>query len=338
MKNKLLSTAGIAILSSLSTQSFAIANNYQDAINAPYDYPEHRHEDNSSLIDTKNNKKLFSNTDQYLNIAETITPIVDVIAYTIETTSPLIKKMPELKEKEPTYYDLPPYTDASTPNDPLSSFPIDHFSHLEGKIENHDHEIALLNMSINSLKHQNNEYEKNDIKNRTEKENSIKNLQSSISDVEKSLNDSELKNKKYVDDEILRRESVTTLLIDNTKKQHADDTQQLNIAIKKLDKQNTLHTRQFKQTNSRFEQLESKINQTARDANAGIASVAAMTNIPYSTGTRFSAGLGVGNFKNGKAIAAGAQYQIKQNLNVRSSVSWNNSDSTVIGAGIAYGW
>nr|WP_282560350.1 YadA-like family protein [Providencia alcalifaciens] len=49
-------------------------------------------------------------------------------------------------------------------------------------------------------------------------------------------------------------------------------------------------------------------------------------------------GLGAGNFKNGKAIAAGAQYQIKQNLNVRSSISWNNSDSAVIGAGIAYGW
>lgn len=43
MKNKLLSTAGIAILSSLSTQSLAIANDYQDAINAPYNYPEHRH-------------------------------------------------------------------------------------------------------------------------------------------------------------------------------------------------------------------------------------------------------------------------------------------------------
>ena len=193
-------------------------------------------------------------------------------------------------------------------------------------------------MSINSLNHKNKEQEKNNIESRTEKENSIKNLQNSFFELEKSLNDSELKNKKYVDDEVFRSEANTTLLINDANKLHKEETQQLNVAIKKLDKQNTLHTRQFKQINSRFEQLESKINQTARDANAGIASVAAMTNIPYSTGTRFSAGLGVGNFKNGKAIAAGAQYQIKQNLNVRSSVSWNNSDSTVIGAGIAYGW
>ena len=117
------------------------------------------------------------------------------------------------------------------------------------------------------------------------------------------------------------------------------DQQKLNIErFDKLDKQNYLHARQFKQINAKFDHLESKIHQTARDANAGIAAVAAMTNIPYTSGTRFSAGLGMGNFKNGKAIAAGAQYQVKQNLNLRSSISWNNSDSAVIGAGVAYGW
>ncbi|WP_285316349.1 YadA C-terminal domain-containing protein [Providencia rettgeri] len=88
----------------------------------------------------------------------------------------------------------------------------------------------------------------------------------------------------------------------------------------------------------RVSQLESKIDKRAQEANAGIASVAAMSNIPYATNTRFSAGVGVGNYKNGSAIAAGAQYQLKENINLRSSVSWNNSDAAVIGAGVAFGW
>ncbi|WP_265505009.1 YadA C-terminal domain-containing protein, partial [Providencia rustigianii] len=146
--------------------------------------------------------------------------------------------------------------------------------------------------------------------------------------------------------EIKNTDELTSLSIDEAEKNskaHADlilrNQQMLNIErFDKIDKQNNLHTRQFKQINTKFDHLESKINQTARDANAGIAAVAAMTNIPYTSGTRFSAGLGMGNFKNGKAIAAGAQYQVKQNLNLRSSISWNNSDSAVIGAGVAYGW
>lgn len=382
MKNKLLSTAGIAILSSLSTQSLAIANDYQDVINAPYDYPEHRHEDNRNILEIERDKKFSDNINKYTEMAKTMTPIVDVITYAIDTTSPLIKKIPELEENKSDHDNFIPLTDLSTSNVPASSFPLNKPDHLEGKIAGHDHEIALLNTSINNLNHKYNEQEKNDIKSRTEKENSIKNLQSSISDLEKNLNGSEVKNKKYVDDEIFRREAITTLLINDTNKKHVEDTQQLNVAIEKLDKdirendqitsqliekaeqkskahadlilrnqqmlnidrfdkldkQEKLQTQQLKQINTRVDQMESKIHQTARDANAGIASVAAMTNIPYTTNTRFSAGLGLGNFKNGNAIAAGAQYQVKQNLNLRSSISWNNSDRAVIGAGIAYGW
>lgn len=85
-------------------------------------------------------------------------------------------------------------------------------------------------------------------------------------------------------------------------------------------------------------QLDRKIDKRAQEANSGIASVAAMSNIPYATNTRFSAGIGAGNYKNGSAIAAGAQYQLKENINLRSSVSWNNSDAAVIGAGVAFGW
>lgn len=88
----------------------------------------------------------------------------------------------------------------------------------------------------------------------------------------------------------------------------------------------------------KINQLEEKINKTGRHANSGIASVAAMSNIPYALHTRFSAGVGMGHYKNGKAIAAGAQYQVRKNVNLRSSIAWNNSNSPVIGAGVAVGW
>lgn len=378
MKKKLLSAVSIAIISSLSTQSFAIANNYQDAINAPYDYPEHRYEDNRTTLEFENDKKLNDNINKYTEIAESMAPVVDVLAYAIETSSPLIKKLSSLKEKEPAI--LPPITltDSSISANPLSRAPKSNLAHLENKIEDNNHAINLLNMSINDLSQENNNQEKNI----AEKGNSIKKLQSSLSDLEKNLDDSEMKNKKYVDDEVFRSEAITTLLIDDTNKKHETDTKQLNIAIEKLDKdiresdlitsqliedaeknskahadlilrnqqmlnidrfdkldkQEKLQTQQLNQINTRVDQMENKIHQTARDANAGIASVAAMTNIPYTTNTRFSAGLGLGNFKNGNAIAAGAQYQVKQNLNLRSSISWNNSDRAVLGAGIAYGW
>ncbi|WP_369311674.1 YadA-like family protein [Providencia rettgeri] len=90
--------------------------------------------------------------------------------------------------------------------------------------------------------------------------------------------------------------------------------------------------------NHRLDQLKNKIAANAKQANSGIASVAAMSNIPYALHTRFSAGVGMGHYKNGKAIAAGAQYQIRKNVNLRSSIAWNNSNSPVIGAGVAVGW
>ncbi|MBG5881758.1 YadA-like family protein [Providencia alcalifaciens] len=378
MKNKLLLSAlSMATLTSLSSQSLALTG-FQDAINSPYDYPEHRHEDNRTTFELKNDEKLSDNINKYIDIAETMTPVVDVLAYAIETSSPLIKKLSTLNEKEPASLSPITLTNSSISANPLSSSQKNNLAHLENKIEDNNHAINLLNMSINNLSQENNKQEKNI----AEKGNSIKKLQSSLSDLEKNFNDSEMKNKKYVDDEVFRSEAITTLLIDDTNKKHETDTKQLNIAIEKLDKdiresdlitsqliedaeknskahadlilrnqqmlnidrfdkldkQEKLQTQQLNQINTRVDQMESKIHQTARDANAGIASVAAMTNIPYTTNTRFSAGLGLGNFKNGNAIAAGAQYQVKQNLNLRSSISWNNSDRAVLGAGIAYGW
>ncbi|EFO2945453.1 hypothetical protein DQ130_11520 [Escherichia coli] len=90
--------------------------------------------------------------------------------------------------------------------------------------------------------------------------------------------------------------------------------------------------------NSTFKQLNDKIEANAKKANAGIASVAAMTNIPYVNNQTFSAGVGVGNYRNGNAVAIGVQYKLNENTNIRASSSWNNTDGAVIGGGIAVGW
>ncbi|OTA16949.1 adhesin [Xenorhabdus vietnamensis] len=85
-------------------------------------------------------------------------------------------------------------------------------------------------------------------------------------------------------------------------------------------------------------QLDNKINRVEKRANAGIASVAAMTNIPFSNANRFSVGVGLGQYHDGSAIAVGAQTKLTENINIKASTSWNNSDGAVFGAGFAIGW
>lgn len=387
MKNKLLlSTLSVVILTSLSSQTFAI-DNYKDEINAPYDYPEHRHEDNRSTIDIANEAK----AEKYINIVNEMMPALDIYSTAIETLSPLTNistaesSNPSSNDPlfRPNYNPPTPVIGTSLSSPTPSALHLQNtLDNLDDKIKDNSLSINVLNSSINDLTDKTNDYQEESLKNSNTLSNSLQKMKGSLSNLEKSIIKSATKNKKHIDDEVFRSEAITTLLINDTNKKHEKDTLVLNTAIEelkisvkdsdavtsllieeaeqkskeyadvimrnqqtlnterfnKLDQQNTLDKRQFKQFNSRLDQMESKINQTARDANAGIASVAAMSNIPYVTGNRFSMGLGAGNFKNGKAVAAGAQYQIKQNLNVRSSISWNNSDSAVIGAGIAYGW
>ncbi|OBU04121.1 hypothetical protein AYY16_13165 [Morganella psychrotolerans] len=89
---------------------------------------------------------------------------------------------------------------------------------------------------------------------------------------------------------------------------------------------------------NKFSSVERQLDKNSDRANAGIASVAAMANIPYISDKTFSMGLGAGNYRNGNAVAFGGQYSIDGNVNIRSSVSWNNEDSAVYGAGIAVGF
>ncbi|HCT1403892.1 TPA: YadA C-terminal domain-containing protein, partial [Proteus mirabilis] len=84
--------------------------------------------------------------------------------------------------------------------------------------------------------------------------------------------------------------------------------------------------------------MDNKIDKADKRASAGVASVAAMANIPYVTDRTFSLGVGVGNYRNANALATGAQYQIIDNAVIRVSASWNTEDRAVVGGGISYGW
>ncbi|ECT8230220.1 hypothetical protein BSD57_24365 [Salmonella enterica subsp. enterica serovar Enteritidis] len=91
-------------------------------------------------------------------------------------------------------------------------------------------------------------------------------------------------------------------------------------------------------SNQRFIQLEDKINRAEKRLNAGVAGVTAIASIPYVAENNFSYGVGLGNYQNGNAIAAGIQYKTSPNTNVRLNVSWDSSSNTALGAGLAGGW
>lgn len=89
---------------------------------------------------------------------------------------------------------------------------------------------------------------------------------------------------------------------------------------------------------SGLNRLDSKIDRVQKQANAGVAGAMAMSSIPYKSDTDFSAGLGLGQYRNGSAIAGGMQYNVNERVSVRGNVSWNNNDSAGAGVGLSVGW
>ncbi|MEY1423672.1 YadA-like family protein [Morganella morganii] len=167
------------------------------------------------------------------------------------------------------------------------------------------------------------------------------------------------KSQKYTEEKITKSEEKTNKNIDNAKKSAitsgnqftenavTEAKKEINTTINNAGRETVSVSRHYTDSrieqiqtanNSRFDSLDKRIDRNAQQANAGIASVAAMTNIPYTPDTDFSAGIGIGNYRNGNALAAGAQYQVRRDVNLRGSVSWNDSDSAVLGAGLAIGW
>ncbi|NBM78041.1 hypothetical protein GWI76_02010 [Proteus sp. G2659] len=85
------------------------------------------------------------------------------------------------------------------------------------------------------------------------------------------------------------------------------------------------------ETNNRFYKVEKRANQ-------GIASVAAMSNLPFTDTATFSTAIGIGNYRNATALAWGMQYRINENIKVRASTAWNNSNNFVSAGGIGISW
>lgn len=85
------------------------------------------------------------------------------------------------------------------------------------------------------------------------------------------------------------------------------------------------------ETNNRFYKVEKRANQ-------GIASVAAMSNLPFNDAATFSTALGVGNYRNATAFAWGMQYRINNNVKVKASTAWNESNNWVSAGGVGISW
>ncbi|WP_434547506.1 YadA-like family protein [Pantoea stewartii] len=133
----------------------------------------------------------------------------------------------------------------------------------------------------------------------------------------------------YTDSKISQNNTVINQNIDNAKNEAINTSN--NYTDEKINQINNTY-------NQKFEQLGDKINRAEKRLNAGIAGVTAIASIPYVAEDNFSYGIGIGNYQNGNATAAGVQYKLSQNTNVRLNVSWDSSHNTALGVGFAGGW
>lgn len=92
-------------------------------------------------------------------------------------------------------------------------------------------------------------------------------------------------------------------------------------------------------TSSRFAGIDKRIDENKRSANAGIAGVAAMSNIPQvNGGARFSFGVGVGQRGSEQAVAVGFSSQITDSVIGKVSASNDSQQQWTLGAGVAVQW
>ncbi|HFU2857286.1 TPA: YadA-like family protein [Enterobacter cloacae] len=92
-------------------------------------------------------------------------------------------------------------------------------------------------------------------------------------------------------------------------------------------------------TNSGFKDLKNQIESNRKDANAGIAGVAAMANIPQVTDSQqFSFGAGVGARDGQEAVAVGFSARVSENVVTKAAISSDTQNGWTMGAGVSYGW
>ncbi len=93
------------------------------------------------------------------------------------------------------------------------------------------------------------------------------------------------------------------------------------------------------QTSKGFSDLKRQIDDNKRDANAGIAGVAAIASIPQVTDKQsFSVGAGIGARGSEQALAVGFSGRVTENVVTKVAVSTDTQNGWTVGAGVSYGW
>ncbi|URO00969.1 YadA C-terminal domain-containing protein [Leclercia adecarboxylata] len=91
--------------------------------------------------------------------------------------------------------------------------------------------------------------------------------------------------------------------------------------------------------NAHFKSLKGQIDDNKRSADAGIAGVAAMSNIPQVTESqKFNIGAGVGARGDEQAMAIGFSTRASDSMVLKGSVAADTNSEWTVGAGIALGW
>ncbi|MEG5932564.1 YadA C-terminal domain-containing protein [Enterobacter hormaechei] len=91
--------------------------------------------------------------------------------------------------------------------------------------------------------------------------------------------------------------------------------------------------------NAQFKSLKGQIDDNKKSADAGIAGVAAMSNIPQVTESQtFNVGAGVGARGDQQAMAVGFSARATQSVVVKASVAADTNSEWTVGAGVAIGW
>lgn len=104
-------------------------------------------------------------------------------------------------------------------------------------------------------------------------------------------------------------------------------------------KSNTMRIERLEQqNNSRFAQIDKRINSVKRSANAGTASAMAMASIPMVPGQKVTVGAGVGSYGDMQAVSVGAKIAVRENVVVSLSVSADTNDSFGAAAGVGFGF
>ncbi|MLY07873.1 hypothetical protein DSG37_22575 [Salmonella enterica subsp. enterica] len=153
-------------------------------------------------------------------------------------------------------------------------------------------------------------------------------------DIMKSANDNTERRAAVAEDNAVKRSghytderSVQTLNSANTYTNH-----------RAIQAENNAVARSNNYTDNRFGELNRRLEHTEKRLNAGIAGVTALSSIPYSSSNKFSYGIGMGNYQNGNAVAAGVQFRVSPSTNVRLNISWDSAGNNATGVGISGGW